>query len=114
MSRRLMLTVLVFAVLFAAAQVIRPQRANPPLDPSRTIHAQMATAPALLAVLDRSCNDCHSNHAVSRWYAQVAPLSWLMSYAVEKGRNTVNFSEWAAYSPERQRQLLIASCREAS
>jgi hypothetical protein len=37
-----------------------------------------------------------------------------MSYVVTKGREAVNFSEWAAYGPERQRQLLIDSCRDAS
>jgi hypothetical protein len=37
-----------------------------------------------------------------------------MAYGVREGRKAVNFSEWAAYPPERQRQLLIESCRDAS
>jgi hypothetical protein len=31
-----------------------------------------------------------------------------------KGRKAVNFSEWAAYSPEQQRLLLAASCDDAT
>jgi hypothetical protein len=37
-----------------------------------------------------------------------------MAYAVTEGRKAVNFSEWAAYPPERQRKLLVESCQDAS
>jgi hypothetical protein len=33
-----------------------------------------------------------------------------MAYGVEKGRDVVNFSEWAAYPTQKQRVLLIESC----
>jgi hypothetical protein len=33
-----------------------------------------------------------------------------MAQAVREGRKAVNFSEWAAYSPEEQRLLLAVSC----
>ncbi|HEX6509292.1 MAG TPA: heme-binding domain-containing protein, partial [Chloroflexota bacterium] len=101
-------------VVFATAQLIRPGRANPPTDPSRTIQAHVGTASGLAPVLDRSCGDCHSNAtAWSSWHAQIAPLSWLMAHEVAAGRKAVNFSEWAVYTPERQRMLLAASCDDA-
>jgi len=114
MSRRLKQAVIVFFVVFAAAQVIRPGRANPPTDPTRTIRAHPGTETGLADVLDRSCGDCHSNETVWPWYTQMAPLSWLMVYAVRQGRGAVNFSEWAAYAPDSQRTLLSASCRDAT
>lgn len=114
MSKRLTQAAVVFVALFAFAQFIRPQRANPAIEPSRTIEAQVGTASGLVAVLDRACGDCHSNRTVWPAYAQVAPLSWLMAYGVGEGRKAVNFSEWAAYPPERQRQLLAESCRDVS
>ena len=113
MSRRLKQAAAVL-VVFAAAQLIRPERANPPTDASRTIQARVGTASGLVAVLDRACRDCHSNATVWPSYAQVAPLSWLMAYAVKQGRKAVNFSEWAAYPPEMQRNLLTESCADAS
>ena len=113
MSRRLKRAAIAFVVVLAAAQLIRPSRANPPIDPSRTIQAHETTK-GLGAVLDRSCGDCHSNATVWRSYTQVAPMSWLMAYAVSKGRDVVNFSEWASYSPEQQRILLSLSCQDAS
>ena len=113
MSKPLQRTVLVFIVLLAAAQFVRPGRANPPIDPGRTIqHAGMPAG--MVAALDRSCGDCHSNGTVWPWYTQVAPVSWLMAYGVKSGRQAVNFSEWGAYPPERQRQLLAESCRDVS
>ena len=114
MSRRLTRVAVVFVAAFAAAQIVRPDLANPATEATRTIQAQVATASELGVVLDRSCRDCHSNGTVWPSYARVAPLSWLMAYAVKKGRHAVNFSEWAAYSPEQQRILLALSCQDAS
>lgn len=114
MNRRLKQAAVVLIVVFAAAQLVRPERANPPTDSSRTIQAHVGSASGLVAVLDRSCRDCHSNGTVWPSYTNIAPLSWLMAYAVREGRNAVNFSEWAAYPPERQRQLLVDSCRDAT
>ena len=113
MSRRLKQAAIVLVVFFAAAQLVRPSRANPPTDGTRTIQAH-DTTPGLAAVLDRSCGDCHSNATVWPWYTQVAPVSWLMAYGVTKGRRAVNFSEWGSYSPEQRRTLLTLSCQDAS
>ena len=112
MSRRMKQAAIVFIAVFAAAQLVRPERTNPTTDPSRTIQAQIGTAPALAAVLDRACGDCHSNSTVWPWYTQIAPLSWAMAYGVKEGRKAVNFSEWATYQPEVQRRLLVASCQD--
>jgi len=113
-SRRLKQAAIVFLVFLAAAQLVRPGRANPPTDADRTIQAQVGTASGLTAVLDRACRDCHSNATVWPWYTHIAPVSWLMAYGVAKGRKAVNFSEWGSYRPEQQRTLLSLSCRDAS
>jgi hypothetical protein len=114
MSRRLKLAAIVFVAVVAAAQLVRPERANPPTDPSRTIQAHVGTASGLVTVLDRSCGDCHSNAtAWSSWYTRIAPFSWLMAHEVTEGRKAVNFSDWAAYSPSQQRMLLAVSCDDA-
>jgi hypothetical protein len=114
MGRRLTQAAVVLVLVFAAAQLVRPERANPPTDPNHTIRAHVGTASGLAAVLDRSCGDCHSNAtAWSSWYTQIAPLSWVMAHEVAQGRKAVNFSEWAAYPPEQQRSLLSVSCDDA-
>jgi hypothetical protein len=113
MRRRVTQAAVVLVVVFAVAQFIRPRPANPPTDASRTIQAK-AGMNGLGALLDRSCGDCHSNATVwSGWHTQVAPFSWLMAHEVAAGREAINFSEWAGYSPAQQRLLLAASCDDA-
>ena len=112
MTKRLKQAALVLIGLLAVAQFIRPDRTNPPIDATRTIAASAGTPSQLAAVLDRSCRDCHSDRTVWPWYTRVAPVSWVMAYGVNKGRDVINFSEWAAYSPEKQRALLTASCTD--
>jgi hypothetical protein len=114
MNRRLKQAAIVFIVVLAAAQLVRPERANPPTDASRTIQAHRGTANGLWAILDRSCRDCHSNETVWAWYAQIAPVSWLMRYGVSNGRMAVNFLEWGSYPPEFERAMLAASCQDVS
>src|SRR6266545_1171912 len=84
MSRRLKQAA-ILVVVFAAAQLVRPNRANPATDVTRTIQAHQGTGSGLVAVLDRACRDCHTNGTVWPWYTQVAPLSWLMASAVRTG-----------------------------
>jgi heme-binding protein len=114
MNRRTTQALAIFVVLLAAAQLIRPNRNNPAIDPSKGLEAAVGTHDGLAAVLQRSCGDCHSNQTVWPWYTQVAPVSWLMAYGVKAGREAINFSEWASYPSGLQRSLLSASCRDAS
>jgi hypothetical protein len=114
MSKVLRASVAFVVAFLVAAQFVRPNRANPPIDASHTIRAQVGSTTGLADVLDRSCNDCHSNESVWPRAARIAPLSWVMAYAVREGRKAVNFSEWSTYSPTEQRTLLDASCADAS
>lgn len=117
MSNPLKIVAIVFGalvVLFAAAQLIRPERTNPASNASQAIQAHVGAKSGLLAVLNRACRDCHSNETVWSNYSQIAPMSWLVAYGVAGGRRSVNFSEWGTYSPEQQRNLLTAACQDAT
>lgn len=50
------------------------------------------TTPEAASIARRACYDCHSNETVWPWYSKVAPVSWLVTYDVIKGRNELNFS----------------------
>jgi mono/diheme cytochrome c family protein len=52
-------------------------------------------SPQTLALAKRACFDCHSNETNWPWYSNVAPFSWLVQYDVDRGRRSVNFSDWA-------------------
>jgi mono/diheme cytochrome c family protein len=60
-----------------------PVRQEPPWDSPRTRE-----------LFRRACFDCHSNETVWPWYANLAPVSWIVQNDVEGGRAHLNFSEW--------------------
>lgn len=105
-------TLIVLAVVFAAMQFIRPARTNPPVDETRTIQAHASLTPEAASILNRSCNDCHSNQTRWPWYSNVAPVSWFVINHVNDGRRDLNFSDWAQYSRREQEGLLRQICRE--
>lgn len=41
-----------------------------------------------------ACYDCHSNETVYPWYANVAPVKWLVYHDINEGRERMNFSTW--------------------
>jgi len=96
--------VLKFALLAIIAVLILIQfvpvtRTNPP------VTAEVNAPADVMAVLKRACYDCHSNETRWRWYAYVAPVSWLIAGDVKEGREHLNFSAWASLSPSYQRIL---------
>lgn len=107
--KRAVLVVLGFVVV---AQLIRPTTVNPPVDPAREISAHISIEPAIQSILDRSCNDCHSNRTVWPWYSHVAPVSWLVASDVNDGRRHVNFSEWGTYPADKRAKALDEICKE--
>ena len=106
-------TAIALVVIFAALQFIRPARTNPPVDEARTIQAHASLTPEVAAILNRSCNDCHSNQTRWPWYSNVAPVSWFVVNHVNDGRRDMNFSDWAQYSRSEQEGMLKQICREA-
>ena len=57
-------------------------------------------------LLKTSCYDCHSNQTVYPWYANVAPVSWLVVRDVKLGREELNFSNWENMSKMDKAKLL--------
>jgi hypothetical protein len=112
MKKWLKLSLLTVVALVVAAQVVRPARTNPPVDPQKEISAHMQMDPAVMATLTRACNDCHSNHTEWPWYSNVAPVSWLVAHDVNEGREELNFSEWGASRENEPGKLLGKICSE--
>ena len=100
------------AIAFLAIQFYRPARTNPRIDPKNTIEATMHVPPAVNAILERSCNDCHSNKTVWPWYSHVAPASWFLVDHVREGRDELSFSEWGTYSDRRKGRTFEEICGE--
>jgi heme-binding protein len=101
-------------VLGAGIQFVRPPRTNPPVDPAKDITAHVKVEPPVMATLERSCNDCHSNRTVWPVYSSIAPVSWLVVHDVNEGREEMNFSEWATAKEKEPGERLGKICKEVS
>ena len=51
-------------------------------------------SPDTKALFDKACADCHSHETKWPWYANVAPISWLVTHDVLEGRSHFNVSTW--------------------
>jgi hypothetical protein len=70
-------------------------------------HAAEMINPQISKILDRSCQDCHSNRTAWPWYSHIAPVSWVISRHVNEGREVLDFSEWATQPPSEGERMLI-------
>ncbi len=109
--RVLKTVVFALALVLAAAQLIRPERANPPIDPAASFEAVAKPPQHVAQILSRSCGDCHSHETVWPWYSRVAPASWLVASDVKEGRGKLNLSQWNLLSPEMSRIRVRAMCK---
>jgi len=105
---------IVLVIIFVGLQFIRPAKTNPPIDQSQTIEAQTQVTPQVEAILDRSCNDCHSNKSRWPWYSNVAPVSWFVIGHVNDARKAMNLSEWGKRDRDRQSKKLQQMCDEVT
>ena len=100
------LTSILFVFVFLGMQFV-PTATTPKT--SATAGARMAEVinPQVGAILDRSCQDCHSSRTAWPWYSRVAPVSWIVSKHVSEGREMLDFSEWANQPHSADERMLI-------
>jgi hypothetical protein len=104
--------VLGFLIVLAGMQFFRPDRANPPVDPARSVDAAATVQASVAAILKRSCYDCHSSETRWPWYSAIVPMGWGVAEDVKEGRSHMNLSEWGAYPPNKRVGILEKMCDE--
>jgi hypothetical protein len=107
------LTPILLVSIFIGMQFV-PAPAVPKTLTPRPHTAEMID-PQIGKILDRSCQDCHSNRTAWPWYSHVAPVSWVISKHVIEGREVLDFSDWATQPPsEGERMLICAAVSEGT
>jgi len=91
--------------LIGGLLVIQLIRIDVPEPPKAAPQDEIKAPGEIMALLKRSCYDCHSNHTRWPWYSHVAPVSWEVDSHVKNGRNWLNFSIWNRYSKEKKQKL---------
>jgi hypothetical protein len=72
-------------------------------------HTAEMINPQVGRIMERSCQDCHSNRTAWPWYSRVAPVSWVIARHVKEGREILDFSDWATQPPSEGERLLICN-----
>jgi hypothetical protein len=108
----LKIALLVILIGFLVIQFFRPERFTTAEVSPEHITKITNVPPDVEKILRRSCFDCHSNHTVWPWYSNIAPVSWLVSDDVVKGRKKMNFSEWGKLTESKREKKFQDICDE--
>lgn len=112
MGKKTKVALVVVAVAAVVIQFFPPERTNPPSDPAASFEAVFKPPAQVSAIIERACQNCHSNRTVWPWYSRVAPASWLVADDVIGARRKFNLSAWARMSPARAQEVLGDVCQE--
>lgn len=85
--------VVIGIIAFVTIQFFQPEK-NLSEDVKNHIFTQEQLPEDVKEILKTSCVDCHSNNTTYLWYHKIAPVSWLVSKDVIKGKKELDFSEW--------------------
>jgi hypothetical protein len=91
------------AILVIASLLLRPVRSQ---NADLALLAGTEVPQDVLAMVQRSCQDCHSEATHYPWYSYIAPFSWLIQNDVASGRTHLNLSKWNEYSLLRRQRCL--------
>jgi len=97
---------LLLLVLFILAQFFRPAcNAGAALAATDITHV-VPVPDSIMAILRKSCYDCHSNHTDYPWYNNISPVSWWLANHVKSGKRALNFTEFSTYTYRRKAHRL--------
>jgi hypothetical protein len=103
MVRKILLTIL---VIFLALQFIRPAPNNGLAEGPNDITHYIQMPDTIQHILKTSCYDCHSNHTIYPWYAEINPVGlWLRNHIVD-GKRAINFSDLSGFTKKKLDQRL--------
>jgi len=105
------LFIIIPVVIFVLIQFIRIDTANPESNANNDFLKLTGASVEIGNVLKNSCYDCHSYQTRYPWYANLAPVSWMLKNHIDEARKHLNFSKWGEYSMDKQNSL-IEECVE--
>lgn len=96
-------------ILFLLIQLYRPNKNNYEYEPTNDF-LEIHNAPEdIKTLIKNSCYDCHSNYTNYDWYDNIAPISWWVDSTIEKGKVSINLSEWEQTDAQKRLSFLSAS-----
>jgi hypothetical protein len=89
--------------IFVVMQFINRPKKNISKGPQpNDINKLSAIPEPVAAILQKACNDCHSNNTNYPWYANIMPVGWILNNHIVHGKKELNFNEFTSYKPKKQ------------
>lgn len=101
--KRLAILLALLALMLVASVITSPART---LRTNAALLTGAQIEPSVFAIIQRSCQDCHSEATHYPWYDYIFPASWLVTNDVTGGRKHLNFSHWSEYPLVRRMRSL--------
>jgi hypothetical protein len=100
--KRVKIVLIVLLVILIVIQFFHPKK-NISTAKSPTDISALYPVPADVArVLNKACNDCHSNNTRYPWYSNLQPVAWWLDNHIQEGKRELNFNEFASYPLRKQ------------
>jgi len=99
MKRRILIIAIGLLIII---QLIRPERNISSASFPNDISTQYVVPANVKQVLEKACDDCHSNNTNYPWYTNIQPVGWWLQYHVNEGKRELNFNEFVGYPLKKQ------------
>jgi hypothetical protein len=93
------------AIVVIVIQFFRPSK-NLSADSGKDISKLYNVPDDIKLILQRACNDCHSNKTVYPWYAEVQPVEWWLNDHIVDGKRHFNLSNFASLKVAVQKKKM--------
>lgn len=93
-------------------QFFRIDKNMPPIVQAETLEASVYVPENVRGILERSCNDCHTNKTVYPWYSNIQPFAWFLNDHITHGRSHLNFSIFNTYQAKKKIKRLEEICEQ--
>jgi hypothetical protein len=104
--KKIFIATAVVAIAAAGGSLIHPFGVLGTPGSNRSIFREARIDPETLAIVQRACQNCHSQQTEWPWYSHVAPVSWLIARDVQQARLHMDLSRWQDYSTDDRLRLL--------
>lgn len=92
MIRKILIVLLIALVVI---QFFHPKRNKAEGEQVNYIGKVFTVPDDVKPILEKACNDCHSNNTRYPWYCNFQPIDWWTNDHVKKGKREINFDEFS-------------------
>ncbi|WP_200975572.1 heme-binding domain-containing protein [Echinicola sp. 20G] len=98
MVKKILLALL---AIFIIIQFFRPEKNDTNAQPA-PLSDTYAISSEVEGILQKACDDCHSNSTVYPWYSNFQPVAWWLDGHIKNGKRHLNFDDFTNSPIARQ------------